>query len=1434
MKIHLPNPLRKALLACFSTAVAGFTTSLSSAAITDGLQWAESFDGSGYVEDMDATFVLGGAPDAFSEEIIDGNVVGAAGSGSLASNRVYSTNLSAGNFTDAFTISFTLVDFDGANWCDVLSMYSNGTTSGVGNSIQLQKNSAGELMVYTTAFSGSNVTGNNANFKFGHIANDLLGKVLTLTYADNMLMGYVDGTAIEDTVTFTFAEGVTPSTALTGFQFGCAFGNNRPCTKVVLDNIALWNRALTATEIAYYLNKNTPTVLLEQNFTAVSALPEGWTSGQWNSWNTPHFNFSADKGVTVAQAWKQNSLQKAITLKAADGFNVNFTTYSTTADKGCIFYMSSADYSIVMGQSYNSNAYVSVGYLESGVITREENATVEGAKMLSFQSGTHAIPTLFDATATSNNSDLNHAGSLTYDIIVNGTSLSVTVTDGSVTWSDSFTIQSGITFDKIGFVLDGSPDTVGIKNITISTKSPAVEESPYITSGAINWAGGTSGNWSGESWTSGSDTTARQLGSGWKDSATFSGTEASTITVDAAATVKNLTVQGTSFTLQKNDSGTLAVENKLTVGAGGTLVLNMPISAKDVVLDAADATLTVSAYSNTPTITGKVSAVKGGTIDASAFDDDNDEFLLLDGAELGGGVVLKGTVVLKDSTITGAINNTEALLYLNGSMVLDIEKIDASMEADDFIRDSVTYHYAGGEEADSFNGYRSASYRTSKLFSATNIPGVDMCTWTYADGTSAIIRWGTGENEILIDGTDSISTEYFAADRNVAAVYDATREEEFGRATALVLDGGSIVLKTNLALKGSSARAAGGIRALQDGSVTVGSGVVLDQDSLNPGDKEITVLGAEDATYDIGAEKAIKTGVTGITQSDWKGVVVTSAADISSLAGLGNAASGVKLTGDVVTDTLDTAKVGRVSAKSLTANKIAGEGTALTVEGATQLKSGDTVVDSADFQGGLTLGDGTNAATLTVNGALTLSKLNVTSAGSYVVAGSLTNDAVDIVMSEEDQKQLDTASLLQLTADDTLPTITLNGQPVVDSVDDGSRYFTSVGWVNNQMVLSIVPNKDYVKQNVEAETENGQAGAAMLDAAFVAINPTTGTMADMLDAVGAGAVDEDALTAVAGASTAVLGMAAIGDVDRQLQSIRNRTTTMGVNQEEVHFDMPYFNVWINAEGGRGELKQSGTSNGYELSSWGGTVGFDVDICPTFTAGLALTAMYGDLDALGADAATGDMDTYYVTAFARYCASAWTHTFVATAGMADISLERTVWGDKVEGDTDGMSFGLLYEVGRVFNLDEDGDACIQPIFNVAWRHTSVDGYKEKGSDMALEVGDQDLNVVTFGAGARVQAVVGQSFYNRTSIFECRALVKVDAGDRSSSTEVAFASLKDARQEVESNELGALGLELGGGLIIPVGENTAAIFADASIELRADYQNINAAVGYRMNF
>ncbi|PND03046.1 autotransporter outer membrane beta-barrel domain-containing protein, partial [Akkermansia muciniphila] len=88
----------------------------------------------------------------------------------------------------------------------------------------------------------------------------------------------------------------------------------------------------------------------------------------------------------------------------------------------------------------------------------------------------------------------------------------------------------------------------------------------------------------------------------------------------------------------------------------------------------------------------------------------------------------------------------------------------------------------------------------------------------------------------------------------------------------------------------------------------------------------------------------------------------------------------------------------------------------------------------------------------------------------------------------------------------------------------------------------------------------------------------------------------------------------------QMGWIRNRTTLMGVNPAYVNDDLPRFHMWMEGTGSYAKLDTRGDESGYQLTTWGGTVGVDADLSDRLTVGAAFTASYGDLTASAADSA----------------------------------------------------------------------------------------------------------------------------------------------------------------------------------------------------------------------
>ncbi len=83
-------------------------------------------------------------------------------------------------------------------------------------------------------------------------------------------------------------------------------------------------------------------------------------------------------------------------------------------------------------------------------------------------------------------------------------------------------------------------------------------------------------------------------------------------------------------------------------------------------------------------------------------------------------------------------------------------------------------------------------------------------------------------------------------------------------------------------------------------------------------------------------------------------------------------------------------------------------------------------------------------------------------------------------------------------------------------------------------------------------------------------------------------------------------------------------------------------MWMEGTGSYAKLDTKGDESGYQLTTWGGTVGMDVDLSDHFTMGAAFTANYGDLTASAADLRT----------------ATWTATTPTSSGATRASAGRT--------------------------------------------------------------------------------------------------------------------------------------------------------------------------------
>ena len=329
-----------------------------------------------------------------------------------------------------------------------------------------------------------------------------------------------------------------------------------------------------------------------------------------------------------------------------------------------------------------------------------------------------------------------------------------------------------------------------------------------------------------------------------------------------------------------------------------------------------------------------------------------------------------------------------------------------------------------------------------------------------------------------------------------------------------------------------------------------------------------------------------------------------------------------------------------------------------------------------------------------------------------------------------------------------------------------------------------------------------------------------------------------AMAAAAGSTVNALGTAQRDALRDQMGWIRNRTTLMGVNPAYVNDDLPRFHMWMEGTGSYAKLDTRGDESGYQLTTWGGTVGVDADLSDRLTVGAAFTAGYGDLTAGAADSADGRLDSYYASLFGRYQNKRWAHTLILTGGWNDAKLNRTVnYGEGsygTQGSTSGWGFGAMYELTCDIYLNENRSSVLQPLFNASVVTTRMDGYEETGAGNAgLNVGRQDWTTGTLALGGRWMGLVGSNIFGRESLAEIRVNAAQDLGDRRGETNVSLLGNPGFAQSVRGAKMGTTALQLGAGLSVPVGTK-GTIYVNGNADIRDGSSALNGSIGYRYDF
>lgn len=487
-----------------------------------------------------------------------------------------------------------------------------------------------------------------------------------------------------------------------------------------------------------------------------------------------------------------------------------------------------------------------------------------------------------------------------------------------------------------------------------------------------------------------------------------------------------------------------------------------------------------------------------------------------------------------------------------------------------------------------------------------------------------------------------------------------------------------------------------------------------------------------------------------------------------------------------------------------------------------------TVTGSADFKAGsaveMFIGNNGDQAMIKVVGDIT----GLDSLGSVTLHAAISWQAyVKTILFESDNAISGTIDLDKIIMDG------FGNQTITKTEDDKKIIFEASRSIDNNPFRGQVSGQNALAGLDLIWAANIAAGAKKEN---IDVASQLGNVFNSIAMMGAGSPESHRLlAAVAGATVTSLAGSQRDDFRQQQTWIRNRTVGMGISPDYVHEDLPYVNSWIQANAGTKRISSDGDEAGYNLDTFGGTVGFDVDVSSKLTWGFAFSADYNKLTASGAESAKGRNDAYYANLFLRTQAKRWAHTVILTAGWNDAKLDRTVTGIGVnytaEGTTKGSSFGAMYEATYDYTLNENKTSIFQPLFNLSIASASMDAYTEQGAGNAgLQVDGTDATYGTASLGARLIGTVGENVFGRTAIGELRLQVAQDFGD---DTHVARVGLGGIQRDVIGTKVGKTSLQLGAGISVPV-TDAGTLYFDANADFRSKATDVNGSIGYRVNF
>lgn len=354
---------------------------------------------------------------------------------------------------------------------------------------------------------------------------------------------------------------------------------------------------------------------------------------------------------------------------------------------------------------------------------------------------------------------------------------------------------------------------------------------------------------------------------------------------------------------------------------------------------------------------------------------------------------------------------------------------------------------------------------------------------------------------------------------------------------------------------------------------------------------------------------------------------------------------------------------------------------------------------------------------------------SATTAGTISETGSTGVDLTDATISFD---------IKEAVADSmTFILVESGGTPVSGTVTDNSYLYDFLTSVQSNDISVTV-----VRANSLVDATGGSKQTQSLANALDGATGTTGALNDAIESLGELSSAQEVQDSLESLNPNVDGSVVAASMETQGQAMQTVSTRFAkLRGSETGLaagnGMHSRHMWFQAFGKTADQEKRDGIDGYDVDSFGFTIGFDTDnMVKGATVGTALSYGSADVNSDGAGNASTDVESYQLSFYGeRDLGQGMYLNGMVNGALNNYEGQRTIIADGsvANADYDGYQLGARVEGGKTMMYN---NTMVTPKAMLHYSYASIDDYTETGSSLGTTVDTETFSELKAGLGVQV--------------------------------------------------------------------------------------------------